>query len=77
MKSTLHPALTSSKVAAILLKLEFDGLIRSLPGKRYKINWMKFRISLQPLHPRGSAAPAMQREMAMMDEPMKKARSSL
>lgn len=34
----LTSGLTSSKVAAILLKLEFEGLIRSLPGKRYKIN---------------------------------------
>jgi DNA processing protein len=34
----LNSGLTSSKVAAILLKLEFEGLIRSLPGKRYKVN---------------------------------------
>ena len=34
----LSSGMTSSKVAAILLKLEFDGLIRSLPGKRYKVN---------------------------------------
>jgi DNA processing protein len=34
----LSSGLTNSKVAAILLKLEFDGLIRSLPGKRYKVN---------------------------------------
>jgi DNA processing protein len=34
----LNSGMTSSKVAAILLKLEFDGLIRSLPGKRYKVN---------------------------------------
>lgn len=33
----LNSGLTPSKVAAILLKLEFEGLIRSLPGKRYKI----------------------------------------
>jgi DNA processing protein len=34
----LNSGMTTSKVAAILLKLEFDGLIRVLPGKRYKIN---------------------------------------
>ncbi len=34
----LNSGLTASKVAAILLKLEFEGLIRSLPGKRYKMN---------------------------------------
>jgi len=34
----LNSGMTASKVAAILLKLEFAGLIRSLPGKRYKIN---------------------------------------
>lgn len=34
----LASELTPSKVAAILLKLEFDGLIRSLPGKRYQVN---------------------------------------
>jgi DNA processing protein len=34
----LNSGLTNSKVAAILLKLEFDGLIRGLPGKRYKVN---------------------------------------
>jgi DNA processing protein len=34
----LNSGMTASKVAAILLKLEFEGLIRSLPGKRYKIN---------------------------------------
>lgn len=34
----LESGMTASKVAAILLKLEFDGLIRSLPGKRYKLN---------------------------------------
>lgn len=33
----LHSGLTASKVAAILLKLEFEGLIRSLPGKRYQL----------------------------------------
>lgn len=34
----LQSAMTASKVAAILLKLEFDGLIRVLPGKRYQVN---------------------------------------
>lgn len=34
----LNSGFTASKVASILLKLEFDGLIRSLPGKRYKLN---------------------------------------
>jgi len=34
----LSSGMTASKVAAILLKLEFEGLIRSLPGKRYKVN---------------------------------------
>ncbi|MFO7613187.1 MAG: DNA-processing protein DprA [Bacteroidales bacterium] len=34
----LHSAMTASKVAAILLKLEFEGLIQSLPGKRYRVN---------------------------------------
>ena len=34
----LNSGMTASKVAAILLKLEFDGLVRSLPGKRYKAN---------------------------------------
>jgi DNA processing protein len=34
----LNSSMTASKVAAILLKLEFEGLIRSLPGKRYKVN---------------------------------------
>jgi len=34
----LASGMTASKVAAILLKLEFDGLIRSLPGKMYKVN---------------------------------------
>jgi DNA processing protein len=34
----LNSGLTNSKVAAILLKLEFDGLIRSMPGKRFKAN---------------------------------------
>lgn len=33
----LSSGLTASKVASILLKLEFEGLIRSLPGKRYLI----------------------------------------
>lgn len=34
----LHSGLMPSKVAAILLKLEFEGLIRSLPGKRFRAN---------------------------------------
>jgi DNA processing protein len=34
----LNSGMTASKVAAILLKLEFEGLVRSLPGKRYKVN---------------------------------------
>lgn len=34
----LNSGTTASKVASILLKLEFEGLIRSLPGKRFKIN---------------------------------------
>jgi DNA processing protein len=34
----LNSGLSAGKVAAILLKLEFDGLLRSLPGKRYKVN---------------------------------------
>jgi len=34
----LSSGMSASKVAAILLKLEFEGLIRSLPGKRFKIN---------------------------------------
>ncbi len=34
----LTSGMTASKVAAILLKLEFEGLVRSLPGKRYKMN---------------------------------------
>lgn len=34
----LNSGMTASKVAAILLKFEFEGLIRSLPGKRYKVN---------------------------------------
>lgn len=29
---------TGSKIAAILLNLEFDGVISCLPGKRYKLN---------------------------------------
>ena len=29
---------TSSQMSAILLELEFKGLIRSLPGKRYMLN---------------------------------------
>jgi DNA processing protein len=33
----LGTGLTPSKVASILLKLEFDGLIKSLPGKRYRV----------------------------------------
>jgi DNA processing protein len=33
----LNSGMTASKVAAILLKLEFEGLIKSLPGKRYKV----------------------------------------
>lgn len=33
----LNSGLTLSKVSAILLKLEFDGLIKCLPGKRYKV----------------------------------------
>lgn len=32
----LLSGLTQSKVASILLKLEFEGLIRSLPGKRFR-----------------------------------------
>ena len=31
----LNSGMTASKVAAILLKLEFEGLIKILPGKRY------------------------------------------
>lgn len=34
----LASQMTPSKVAAILLKLEFDGMIRSLPGKRFRVN---------------------------------------
>lgn len=34
----LNSGMTASKVAAILLKLEFEGLIKSIPGKRYKMN---------------------------------------
>ena len=34
----LNSAMTASKVAAILLKLEFEGLIQSLPGKRYRVH---------------------------------------
>ena len=33
----LISGLTLSKVAAILLKLEFSGLVKCLPGKRYRI----------------------------------------
>ena len=33
----LNSGLTPSKVASILLKMEFEGLIKSLPGKRYRI----------------------------------------
>ncbi|TVR75968.1 MAG: DNA-protecting protein DprA [Chitinophagaceae bacterium] len=31
-------ALESTKIASILLNLEFEGLVKVLPGKRYKIN---------------------------------------
>ncbi|MCU0370295.1 MAG: DNA-processing protein DprA [Bacteroidales bacterium] len=34
----LNSGMTASKVASILLKLEFDGIVRSMPGKRYKLN---------------------------------------
>jgi DNA processing protein len=34
----LNTGISASKVAAILLKLEFDGLISSLPGKVYRVN---------------------------------------
>ncbi|MBW6459232.1 MAG: DNA-processing protein DprA [Bacteroidales bacterium] len=34
----LSSGMTASKIAAILLKMEFEGLIRSLPGKRYRMN---------------------------------------
>ncbi len=33
----LNSGLTPSKVASVLLKLEFEGLVRSLPGKRYRV----------------------------------------
>jgi DNA processing protein len=33
----LDSEMAASKVAAILLKLEFEGLIKSLPGKRYRV----------------------------------------
>ena len=33
----LASGMTASKVAAILLKLEFEGLVKSLPGKRYRV----------------------------------------
>jgi DNA processing protein len=34
----LQSGMTASKVAAILLKFEFEGLVRTLPGKRYILN---------------------------------------
>jgi DNA processing protein len=34
----LNSGMTPSKVAAILLKMEFEGMVKSLPGKRYKLN---------------------------------------
>jgi DNA processing protein len=34
----LETGFTASKVASILLKLEFEGLVRSLPGKQYSVN---------------------------------------
>jgi len=34
----LNSGFSAGKVASVLLKLEFDGLVRSLPGKRYKVN---------------------------------------
>lgn len=33
----LTSGMTASKVAAILLKLEFSGMVKSLPGKRYRM----------------------------------------
>lgn len=33
----LTSGMTASKVAAILLKLEFEGMVKSLPGKRYQV----------------------------------------
>jgi DNA processing protein len=34
----LNSGFSAGKVASLLLRLEFDGLVRSLPGKRYKVN---------------------------------------
>ncbi len=34
----LETGFTASKVASLLLKLEFEGLVRSLPGKQYRVN---------------------------------------
>lgn len=33
----LQSKLSNSKIAAVLLELEFDGLVKSLPGKMYRI----------------------------------------
>lgn len=34
----LQSGMTPSKVSAILLKLEFDGLVKAFPGKRFRLN---------------------------------------
>jgi DNA processing protein len=34
----INSAMPVSKVSSLLLKLEFDGLLRSLPGKMYELN---------------------------------------
>ncbi len=37
-KLSIESQLTPTKVAAVLLSLEFEGIIRSLPGKMYKLS---------------------------------------
>jgi len=34
----LQSGMTQSKVSSILLKLEFDGLVKAFPGKRFRLN---------------------------------------
>jgi DNA processing protein len=35
---TINSGFTGSKIAAVLLNLEFDGVVSSLPGKMYRLN---------------------------------------
>ena len=49
---SIHVSLPVSKVSAILLNLEFSGVLRSLPGKMYELIWKYYSKKNGPIRSR-------------------------